>query len=400
MKNRIVTFVGGILLFSGCLGFTPVSGGELRTTSKLKFGERQPVEEASRVEIDNQIKEPDGKPPKDASVDLLEWLGYERQESSESTEDASALKPPLHYFDPEDDGSSIINSAILSFISMAVYSERADQTAFDYELEDLLIPLGAIDVEAFVDNKGTEGAVVTLPGATIIAFRGTSGEGTDLPIADQLADINDYPYLVEIDGDDMYLHEGFWHNAVNNYSWIYWRAYNATQNDRKVWVTGHSLGGALATHTALLLHYDQNISVQGLQTFGSPRTGDLTMFTKFFEQNDHGDDLWSATTRWVVDGDPATTFFYGNYLGAPFISTYVKYEHVGKTNTIYGNTNDGFTVEPNTGEDHDMKWVISGLNQGREHMWYHPALVEEAYLQLSEEGYFEVADLLWEALKL
>jgi triacylglycerol lipase len=47
-----------------------------------------------------------------------------------------------------------------------------------------------------------------------------------------------------------------------------------------IWITGHSLGGALATLAAAQIRFNANLPVQGLYTFGQPRVGDR-IFTKF-----------------------------------------------------------------------------------------------------------------------
>ena len=47
-----------------------------------------------------------------------------------------------------------------------------------------------------------------------------------------------------------------------------------------IWLTGHSLGGALATLAAAQIRFNANLPVQGLYTFGQPRVGDRK-FTKF-----------------------------------------------------------------------------------------------------------------------
>lgn len=320
----------------------------------------------------------------------------------EDSEEIEAVVLPLHHFDPDDDGTSIVNTAILSFLSMLVYSDHPNEWAFDDELESILIPLGAWDVEAFVDSQGTEGAIVTLPGATIIVYRGTSSEGTHLPIADHLADINDDPLAVEVDSDGMYVHEGFWVNVDNVYPLVAQAAADGYEADQAIWVTGHSLGAALGTHTALRLHYDEGITVQGLQTFGSPRVGGLAMMTKFLTPNVQDKTLWAATQRWVVDGDPATTFFYGDYLGVPFASDYIKYEHVGTTNTIYPKGPNEFEIKRDTGEDLGMKWTIDGLaaDGSGEHLWYHKALLNELVIETTLQGELELAEEFWHAFKL
>jgi triacylglycerol lipase len=45
------------------------------------------------------------------------------------------------------------------------------------------------------------------------------------------------------------------------------------QKGRSIWVTGHSLGGALAVVCASALTFEQRIPINGLYTFGQPRVG-------------------------------------------------------------------------------------------------------------------------------
>ncbi len=44
----------------------------------------------------------------------------------------------------------------------------------------------------------------------------------------------------------------------------------------RIWLTGHSLGGGLATIAAARLIFDEKLEVQGLLTFGTSVTGDET----------------------------------------------------------------------------------------------------------------------------
>ena len=54
---------------------------------------------------------------------------------------------------------------------------------------------------------------------------------------------------------------------------------NLHRNNLKIWLTGHSLGAALATLAA-----DRLGNAQGLYTFGSPRIGDRDFKNQYLEQ--------------------------------------------------------------------------------------------------------------------
>jgi predicted lipase len=85
-------------------------------------------------------------------------------------------------------------------------------------------------------------------------------------LADWLVNIDFLPAPWERGGK---VHTGFknalqevWHDLENYIS-------DLQNNGRTIWVTGHSLGAALATLAA-----DRYGNIQGLYTFGSPRVGD------------------------------------------------------------------------------------------------------------------------------
>ena len=44
--------------------------------------------------------------------------------------------------------------------------------------------------------------------------------------------------------------------------------------DKKLWITGHSLGGALAALAGAMCHWDNGVKVAGVYTYGSPRLAD------------------------------------------------------------------------------------------------------------------------------
>ena len=69
------------------------------------------------------------------------------------------------------------------------------------------------------------------------------------------------------------VHRGFhdaWQSVESN---VLWQLQQWWTPDSQLWVTGHSLGGALAALAATSLEY-QGFRVSGLYTFGQPRVGD------------------------------------------------------------------------------------------------------------------------------
>ncbi|MBW3599328.1 MAG: lipase family protein [Planctomycetes bacterium] len=317
--------------------------------------------------------------------------GGSRDDGGSTPPEEPAPSPtlPFDHFDADNDGSSIINSYFLAYLSMLMYSGATNVDDFEDELRDELLPQGVVDVRAFMNSSGVEGAIVTTSDAAIVVFRGTSSIGSEAQFADYFTDANHKAKLVNVGGDWMYVHEGFWDAADSIFPVMLEEMAAEYLGGREVWVTGHSLGAAIATLTALRLHYDEGITVHGLQTVGSPRAGDADMVAKCQSFGSAGWSLESRTVRWVVDGDPVTTFFFGDIIGWNFVwPIWVYYEHVGTTHTIVRRENGGYEVEYDTGEDLDMSWNIAGLNL--QHMWYLEALTCEMTLVLMEEDQLDV----------
>lgn len=88
---------------------------------------------------------------------------------------------------------------------------------------------------------------------------------------------------------------------------------------RRLWITGHSLGGAVAMLTAFRMEHEHNISVQGVHTFGAPAVGDSDWANVFAA-------TVSNAHRWGVEGDPA-----------PLATQAPMFYHVGFINNLYEN---------------------------------------------------------------
>lgn len=141
------------------------------------------------------------------------------------------------------------------------------------------------------DQTDTQAVVIELPDAVIIAFRGTSN------LRDWITDAQFWrrTLVEEANGDDCQVHDGFldaYESIIEKLS-VHLRGIVA---DRKVFVTGHSLGGALAILAALELKR-QKFPVAQVYTFGQPRVGNGA-FKRLYEWS-----LGAATFRVVHEED-------------------------------------------------------------------------------------------------
>jgi triacylglycerol lipase len=146
----------------------------------------------------------------------------------------------------------------------------------------------------FFSGESTQCFVASNQHFAIVAFRGSElpkpGENSDFRgiFNDWMANFKFLPVEWDQGGK---VHEGFkealyevWNDIANYLT-------NKLQN-RKIWITGHSLGAALATLAA-----DHCANVQGLYTFGSPSVGDI----------DFKNDFLANSYRFVNNNDIVTT---------------------------------------------------------------------------------------------
>ena len=75
--------------------------------------------------------------------------------------------------------------------------------------------------------------------------------------------------------------------------------------NKQLVITGHSMGGAMASMTAMLLYQQEEPQRSTVYTFGQPRTGDAT-----FAEDYSG---MRSTWRFVNDNDPVARLPFRNY---------------------------------------------------------------------------------------
>lgn len=157
------------------------------------------------------------------------------------------------------------------------------------------------------DAHDTQGFVVQNDDAVVVAFRGTQPRH---PV-DWLSDgrVVQVPWAHTVGK----VHKGFY-DALR----VVWSGGQALprrlvdRGGRTVWITGHSLGGALAELCAARASFDPaitSIPIQGVYTFGQPRVGDDAFATLLHQK------LGARTFRFVNDRDivPRVPFFSMGY---------------------------------------------------------------------------------------
>lgn len=172
------------------------------------------------------------------------------------------------------------------------------------------IPHMGLRVEEFADRDGAQAYVFGSETDVVVACRGT--EPNDFN--DVKADVNALTVLAETVGR---VHRGFKREVDD--LWPRLEEIIAT-DDRTLWFTGHSLGGAMATISAgrcFLAHIPAD--PKAVYTYGAPRVG-----TKRYINNTNVD-----LTRWVNNNDivprvPPTWMGYRHTGRRLYINTYGK----------------------------------------------------------------------------
>jgi triacylglycerol lipase len=224
-------------------------------------------------------------------------------------------------FDPRATKFSADNAKILGQAAAMAYNDA--QACASWATAQGFTP-GTLE---FFDVHDTQGFVVENDSAIVVAFRGTQpkhpvdwmsdGEAVHAPWAHTVGKV----------------HKGFY-RALD----VGWSADPGhvlprrltTHGNKTIWITGHSLGGALAELCAARASFDPAIGrvpIQGVYTFGQPRVGDDAFAALL------NGALGSRTFRFVNDRDivPRVPFYsmgYRHYGGQTF------YDHTGVGSSV------------------------------------------------------------------
>ena len=199
------------------------------------------------------------------------------------------------------------NAFWMATLSKAVYTSVAGGTAPDEAriLSDLQALDSAFDSVYGFDAQSSQGCIVVHQSYVAVVFRGT----------DEMADWLDNINVQMVAGPFGEVHAGF-KNALMDI-WPAMRQQLKTvqrsPKARPLWITGHSLGGAMATLAAAQLVQDDE-PFFGVYTFGSPRCGDRDF----------------ARTYKLEAGERTYRFQNNNDLVSRIPARAMGYRHVGR----------------------------------------------------------------------
>ncbi len=185
---------------------------------------------------------------------------------------------PEWRFEPYAQELSLVNAWWLCNLSHLVYYDEPD-------LLPVLQHIG-LTLEAFIDDrreqdsknkliKDTQALIVSTIDAVMLVFRGTEPDSYKDVLADAYLTPTDFPGKGKV-------HSGFF-QALSGDCWNHIQdVLDRPENKSKaLWISGHSLGAALAMVAAA------HLNPVGIYNFGSPRVGDTAFCASFTGMNFH-----------------------------------------------------------------------------------------------------------------
>ena len=237
------------------------------------------------------------------------------------------------YFQTSTSTHSNTNAYLLALASKYIYEADLPPGNADFTSRFRTHFRGLSDTDPFLSNTfindGVEAAVMSNSRVIIVTFRGTE-VSTDLEWVGGIGNLGYGFYQTPSSWSHVKLHDGFYHGQLKVSADLIKKIETLReQQDRPVFITGHSRGGAFALIFAYQLKAVQNIDVAGVYVYGCPRVGD-----EKFEERYRANGLWDITFRWVNTGDSAPTLpEYAVLIGKNRSN---QYFHVGQANVLSG----------------------------------------------------------------
>lgn len=273
---------------------------------KLSDEQRQAVAQRGR-EIRQEMAVLEMKARAKAKAqEILARREAERKRAEQERKDAEAAGKNFGAFRADASSHDWANAYLLSYASNLVYADQVgmtedfdDHEEFEDRLTTKLVALGfnATNVEFVTASSGlnvdAEAAVFSNATAVFVVFRG-SESSTAADLRDWVANAN--AFFTKLPSgrgypDKSAVHTGMWNATSKIYRELRDEVNRQARGGKKIWVTGHSLGGAMACLFAGRYARDGG-SIQGVVTFAAPRCANGA-FGRFVESKARFVQRWA-----------------------------------------------------------------------------------------------------------
>ena len=208
-----------------------------------------------------------------------------------------------------------------------------DDSAFRASFTEKFASYG-IQNFSFINNDTTSTNLVVMSDSSkiIVIFRGSETNGGFLNTKKDWLLTDAKCKMIPISAfKNTYVHSGFWKSYVSVEDTLLKTIRLHQNNQQKILITGHSLGGALAVLAALDFSLHQ-LQPFGVYTYANPRVGG-ERFAEYYEQQQ------IPTYRYVNKNDlipmlPPTQSFHRMFCPEKDKGNCGRYQHVGTTYNI------------------------------------------------------------------
>lgn len=239
---------------------------------------------------------------------------------------------PYDLFDREARDNNYLNTYLLAYMEYFTTSTSFAAPNFDIFMERFKKKFRPLGIKYFdfinitAETADTQAVVCSNDTTVWVAFRPSEDAKSDATIGILkaffdwvLTNFNIGKIRIPGENSAVKVHRGFWNAAAVAYPTLKRMVNEQMKGGKKLWITGFSLGGALAAITGYRL-VKSGIPVSGVVSFGAPRTGN----SRFCKRLNQSLPLYH---RWIYDRDLVT-------MVPPFL---FGFRHAGKANTINDN---------------------------------------------------------------
>jgi hypothetical protein len=278
--------------------------------------------------------------------EIAQRRAEERRKAEEARKDAEAARQAFGAFIAAASQHDWANAYLLSLAAHYAYPKQLGMAVRDFDDHEMfedrfaakVIPMGIDEVEFFTEDDDltidAEAVVFSNRQIVIVAFRGSEGleENTISGLKDWVGTDANFRFTkLSGYGPRAAVHTGIWNAAGKIYRPLKNEIARQGGKQKKVWITGHSLGGGMAVAFAARYVKDGG-AVQGLVSFAAPRVGNND-FNSFVKSRIGNVQRWVHKNDLIpmlppdIDLDPLDNA--AGYSGANG-----HYLHFGQTNNI------------------------------------------------------------------